>query len=103
MTHQYHCTHVAKQLISSVLLVARQHTDYWLLGNIVARQHTVCRRVWLDAVDDVGVGSEQVDHLSRPLVPHEDPTTVTAAQHPVVPPEVGLLDLEGRRRGGEGK
>ena len=49
--------------------------------------------MWLYAVDNVRVGSEHVDHLPRPLVPDKHTATVTATQYPVIPPEVGLLDL----------
>ena len=54
----------------------------------------------LDTVDNVRVGHEHVDDLTTPLVPEEHTTTVTTTHHPVLSPEVGLLDLKGGERGG---
>ena len=55
----------------------------------------------LDTVDDVRVSHEHVDDLTTPLVPEEHTTTVTTTHHPVLSPEVGLLDLRGRGEGEE--
>ena len=55
----------------------------------------------LDTVDNVRVGHEHVDDLTTPPVPEEHTTTVTTTHHPVLSPEVGLLDLRGRGEGEE--
>ena len=47
--------------------------------------------MWLNAVDDVGVGNEQVGDLSSPLVPHEHSSTVTATQYPAVPKKLACF------------
>ena len=60
---------------------------------------TITTWMRLDTVDDVRVGHEHVDDLTTPLVPEEHTTTVTTTHHPVLSPEVGLLDLRGERRG----
>ena len=57
---------------------------------------TISTWMRLDTVDDVRVGHEHVDDLTTPLVPEEHTTTVTTTHHPVLSPEVGLLDLRGR-------
>ena len=56
---------------------------------------TVGDGVRLHAVHHVRVRHEEADNLPAPLVPEEHAATVTATQHPLVPPEVGLLDLQG--------
>ena len=65
---------------------------------------TISTWMRLDTVDDMRVGHEHVDDLTTPLVPEEHTTTVTTTHHPVLSPEVGLLDLRGRgREGGRGR
>lgn len=49
--------------------------------------------MWLDAVDDMVVCHQHIDHLPAPLVPDEHAATVAATQHPVVAKEISLLDL----------
>ena len=62
---------------------------------------TISTWMRLDTVDDVRVSHEHVDDLTTPLVPEEHTTTVTTTHHPVLSPEVGLLDLGRKGEGGE--
>ena len=61
----------------------------------------------LNTVNDMRVSHEHVDDLTTPLVPEEHTTTVTTTHHPVLSPDVGLLNLRGERGrergGGEGE
>ena len=56
-------------------------------------KHTICLRVWLNAVNNVRVTIKHVDNSPCPLVPNKDPPAVATTQDPVVTPEVSLLDL----------
>ena len=52
----------------------------------------------LQTVDDVVVGLQQHEVLSRVAVPHEDVAAVRAAHHKVVAPETRLFDLEDEKQ-----
>ena len=60
----------------------------------LSRALTVGLWVWLNAVDDMGVCQQHVDHLTTPLVPDKHSTTVTTTQDKALTKEVGLLDLK---------